>query len=98
MKKKKVQQTQMSNRQHLKQQLKQEQITKRQSIPMHGQIANKVTEATINQSNTYTWLTRANLKTETEALITACQDRVIATNYMKAKILRTGIDQNCRVC
>lgn len=82
-------------KQHRKQQLKEKRITKWKSTPMHEQIANEVAKATINHCNTWTWLTHANLKTE--VLITPCQDQVIATNYMKSKIMKTGIDQNCRL-
>ena len=47
---------------------------------------------------TWSWLTRGNLKRETESLITAAQDNAIRTNYIKAKIDRTQQNSKCRMC
>lgn len=83
----------------MKQRIKEERIKTWKGKPLHGQIANEAAKETINQNNTWAWLTYANLKTETEALITACQDQeAITTNYIKAKIMKSGTDQKCRLC
>lgn len=83
---------------HLKNQLKKYQLTTWKQKPMHGQILKETEKETINSNLTWQWLKHANLKSETEALVTACQEQAIATNYMKARIMRTGNDPKCRLC
>ena len=55
---------------------------------------------TEDQSNeeTWNWLKKGSLKRETEALITAAQDQVIRTNYIKANIDKFQRDVKCRMC
>ncbi|CAH1974548.1 unnamed protein product [Acanthoscelides obtectus] len=65
---------------------------------MHGQIIQEVEHHTVDSSLAWKWLTHANLKIETEALVTACQEQAIATNYMKAEIMKSGNDLKCRLC
>ena len=85
-------------KQSMKQKIKEERIKNWRNKRLHGQIANEAIKDTINQNSSWAWLTHAGLKTETEALITACQDQAIATNYVKAKIMKTGNDPKCRLC
>lgn len=47
---------------------------------MHGQIARELDKDTIIKQQSWKWLFYDNLKIETEALITACQEQAIATN------------------
>ena len=65
---------------------------------MHGQYPNEVKKEHIDEELTWNWLKNGELKGETEALITSCQDQALATNYYKAKILKTGQDPKCRLC
>uniref|UniRef100_A0A8D8ZI32 Uncharacterized protein n=1 Tax=Cacopsylla melanoneura TaxID=428564 RepID=A0A8D8ZI32_9HEMI len=85
-------------KERMKERMKQEQLNKWKEKKMHGQIALEVEKDTVNKSQSWKWLTNANLKSETEALITACQEQALATNYMKVKIMKTGKDPMCRLC
>lgn len=87
-----------SIKEQMKHRKKEEQITKWKDKVMHGQIAKEAEKETISTTESWKWLNQANLKVETEALITACQDQAVATNYLKAKIMKTGIDPKCRLC
>jgi len=87
-----------SIKQKLKQKKREEQRQKWKDKPMHGQIAREAEKETIDTNATWAWLSKANLKVETEALITACQEQAVTTNYIKAKIMKTHTDQKCRLC
>ena len=65
---------------------------------MHGQFLKEIEKSHIDTELTWKWLQKGDLKGETEALITSCQDQAIATNYYKAKILKTSADPKCRLC
>ena len=52
----------------------------------------------MTNSKTWAWLTRGELKKETESLITAAQDQALRTNAVKAKIDKTRVDSKCRMC
>ncbi|KAI5700120.1 hypothetical protein M8J75_014551 [Diaphorina citri] len=82
----------------MKQENKEERIKTWKNKEMHGQIAREAEKDTINVQQSWKWLSHSNLKAETEALITACQEQAIATNYMKARIMKTGTDPKCRLC
>ena len=58
--------------------------------PLHGQFVRE----TEDQSNeeTWRWLKQGSLKRETEALIIAAQDQALRTNYIKATIDKSQID------
>lgn len=63
----------------MKQEMKKEQTSRWKEKAMHGQIVKEVEKETINTAESWKWLSHANLKVETEALITACQEQAIAT-------------------
>ena len=52
----------------------------------------------MTNSKTWAWLTRGELKKETESLITVAQDQALRTNAVKAKIDKTRVDSKCRMC
>ena len=52
----------------------------------------------MTNSKTWAWLTRGELKKETESVITAAQDQALRTNAVKAKIDKTRVDSKCRMC
>lgn len=82
----------------VKERYKEEIITKWREKALYGQIKKEVEKETINKEMTWKWLTHTNLKKETEALITACQEQAIATNYMMVKIMKSDKDPKCRLC
>ena len=52
---------------------------------MYGQFLRETTHI-IDKDKNWNWLTRSDLKVETEALICAAQEQAIRTNYIKHKI------------
>jgi len=44
------------------------------------------------------WLTRGDLKGETESEIIAAQDQALQTKYLATKILQTEGDNKCKLC
>lgn len=85
-------------KERIKEHMKKKQLAKWKEKKMHGQIAVEAEKDTINRYQSWQWLTTANVKSETEALITACQEQALATNYMRTKIIKTGTDPKCRLC
>lgn len=65
---------------------------------MHGQIAREYSEEQVDRNLSVAWLTKGNIKGETEALIVAAQDQAIATAYYKKHIFGMDIDPKCRLC
>lgn len=85
-----------------KRELKENNITQRKTKwrikNMHGQIVKETEKPSINQTKSWEWLKIGELKIETEALITACQEQSVATKYLQTKIYKTGNDPHCRLC
>ena len=52
----------------------------------------------ISEEDTFLWLSKGDLKAETETEIVAAQDQVLQTKYYTTKILNTEIDSKCRLC
>jgi len=44
------------------------------------------------------WLSKRDLKAETESEIVATQDQALNTKYYATKILHTETDSKCRLC
>jgi hypothetical protein len=82
-----------------KKQVKDQQMIQHESIwktkPLHGEFFRKVEENNVME---YTWLAKAKLKKETEALIMAAQEYSLRLNYIKFKIDHTVADPKCRMC
>ena len=51
----------------------------------------------IDEEDTFLWLSRGELKGETESEITAAQYEAIQTKYHATKILQTERDSKCRL-
>ena len=47
---------------------------------------------------TFLWLSKGDLKAETESEIVAAQDQALNTKYYATKILYTEMDIKCRLC
>jgi len=65
---------------------------------MHGQYIRKLDRPLISEEDTFLWLSKADLKAETESEIVAAQDQAIQTKYYATKILNTETDSKCRLC
>ena len=52
----------------------------------------------ISEEDTFLWLSKGDLKAETESEIVAAQDQAIQTKYYATKILNIEADSKCRLC
>jgi len=52
----------------------------------------------ISEEGTFLWLSKGDLKAETESEIVAAQDQALKTKYYATKILNTETDRKCRLC
>src|SRR5215813_12537661 len=52
----------------------------------------------ISEEDTFLWLSKGDLKAETESEIVAAQDQALHTKYYATKILNTETDSKCRLC
>jgi hypothetical protein len=65
---------------------------------MHGQYIRNIDRQLISEEDTFLWLTKGDLKAETESEILAAQDQALQTKYYATKILNTETDSKCRLC
>ena len=73
-----------------------ERKTKWQGMVMSGQYLRQVQPQQTPMS--CNWLTRGELKRETEGTILAAQEQALRTNYVKNKIDRSSNNPKCRIC
>jgi hypothetical protein len=52
----------------------------------------------ISEEDTFLWLSKGDLKAETESEIVAAQDQALHMKYYATKIQNTGTDSKCRLC
>jgi hypothetical protein len=62
---------------------------------MHGQYISSIDKHLISEDDTFLWLSKGDLQTETESEIVAAQDQALQTKYHATKILRTETDSKC---
>jgi hypothetical protein len=65
---------------------------------IHGEYIRNIDRQRISEEDTFLWLTKRDLKAETESEIVAAQDQALQTKYYATKILNTEKDSNCRLC
>jgi len=65
---------------------------------MHGQHTRNIDTQLISEEDTFLWLSKGDLKAETESEIMASQDQALHTKYYATKILNTKTDSKCRLC
>jgi hypothetical protein len=65
---------------------------------IHGQYIRNIDRQLISEKDTFPWLSKGDLKAETEGEIVAAQDQAIQTKYCATKILNTETDSKCRLC
>ena len=66
--------------------------------PLRGRYPVRADNDDVDRNATHQLLSRSSLKGETEGFISAPQDQSLATRVYKAKILKKGADQRCRLC
>ena len=65
---------------------------------MQGQYIRNIDRLLIGEEDTFIWLSKGDLKAETESEMAAAQDRALQTEYCATKILNTETDSKCRLC
>ena len=65
---------------------------------MHGQYIRNMDWQLISEEDTFLWLSKGDLKAETESKIVAAEDQALNTKYYATKILHTETDSKCRLC
>ena len=63
--------------------------------PLHGQFPSLINA---EQGDSWRWLKKAYLKSETEGLLVAAQDQVLPTRWRKATVEKVIANPMCRVC
>ena len=63
---------------------------------LHGQFLRQTSHLATKES--WKWLTRGELKKETEGLLMAAQDQALRTRYIQNKIDKVNISPKCRKC
>ena len=65
---------------------------------MHGQYIRNIDRELIGEEDTFLWLSKGDLKAETESEIVEAQDQALQTEYYATKILNIETDSKCRLC
>jgi hypothetical protein len=65
---------------------------------MHGQYIRNMNRQLICEEDMFLWLSKGDVKAETESEIVAAQDQALHTKYYATQILNTETDRQCRLC
>jgi len=65
---------------------------------MCGQYIRNIDRQLISEEDMFLWLSKGDLKEETESESVAAQDQALQTKYYATKILNTETDSKCRLC
>ena len=65
---------------------------------MHGPYIRNIDRQLISEEDTFFWLSKGDLKAETESEVVAAQDQVLQKKYYATKILSIETDSKCRLC
>jgi len=84
--------------QHKKESLGESLKKKWKNKVQHGQYIRNIDRQRISDEDTFLWLSKGDLKAETESEILAAQDQALQTKYYATKILNIGRDSKCRLC
>ncbi|KAF4528234.1 hypothetical protein B566_EDAN016009 [Ephemera danica] len=66
--------------------------------PLHGRFAAELTAEHVDLKESTEWLRTAGLFSETEGFLLAIQDQVVRTRNYERHILKTAVDDRCRLC
>jgi hypothetical protein len=84
--------------QHIKTKLGDSLKKKWENKVMHGQYIISMDRQLISEEDMFLWLSRGDLKGETDSEIIAAQDHALQTKYHATKILQIASDSKCRLC
>ena len=73
-----------------------EKMNSLKNMKLHGQFQNDTEN--IKQDESWDWLSRGDLKRETESLLMAAQEQALNTNSVKKNIYHTAESDKCRIC
>jgi hypothetical protein len=90
--------TKQDGMQHTKGRLREVLKKKWKNKVMHGQHIRNMVRQLISEEDTFLWLSKGDLKVETENEIVAAQDQALNTKYYATEILHTETDSKCRLC
>jgi len=65
---------------------------------LHGQYIRNIDRQLISEEDSFLWLSKGDLKAETESEKVAAKDQALQTKYYATKILNTETDSKCRLC
>jgi Ni,Fe-hydrogenase III component G len=82
--------------QNTKARLKESLKKKWENKVLHGQYIRSIDKELISKEDMLLWLSKGDLKAETESKIVAAQDQALQTKYYATKILQTEKDSKCR--
>ena len=84
--------------QHTKARLEESLKKKWKNKVMHVPYIRNIDRQLISEEDAFFWLSKGDLKAETESEIVAAQDQVLQTKYYATKILNTETNSRCRLC
>ena len=73
-----------------------EKKTLREAMPQHGQFQRDT--KTLKTEESWDWLSKGDLKRETESLLIAAQDQALNTNSLRKNIYHQVESDRCRLC
>jgi len=65
---------------------------------MHEQYIRNIDRQLNSEEDTFLWLSKGELKAETESEIVAAQNQALQTKYYVTKKLNAERDSKCRIC
>jgi biopolymer transport protein ExbB/TolQ len=65
---------------------------------MHGQYIRNMVRQLMSEEDPFLWLSKGDLKAETESEKVAAQDQALQTKYYATKLLNTETDSKRRLC
>ena len=65
---------------------------------MHGQYIRNIDRQLISEEDMFLWLSKGDLKADTDSEIVAAQDQAPQMKYYATKIFSTETDSKCRLC
>jgi hypothetical protein len=65
---------------------------------MHDQYIRRMDRELIDEEDRFLWLSRGDLKGETESEIIAAQDQALPIKLLATRMLQTETDSKCRPC
>jgi hypothetical protein len=83
--------------QHTKARLGESLKEKWKNKAMYGQYIRNMYRQLISEEDTFLWLSKGDLKTETESETVAAQDKALQTKYYATKLLNRETDSKCRL-